>query len=86
VATLGGVPRERSNQRQGTSVGTNPLERKLATQRDLLVVELVHILKENRRNKRIPKFIISKNSGRPNHPLSMVRLRKERRWRPGYLD
>jgi hypothetical protein len=64
----------------------NPLERKLATQRDLLVVESVHILKENGRNESIPKVIISKNSGRPNHPLSIVRLRKERRRRPGCLD
>jgi hypothetical protein len=63
----------------------NPLERKLATQKALIVVELVHILKENERNESIPKFIISKNLGRPNHPLSTVRLRKERRWRPSCL-
>jgi hypothetical protein len=48
------------------------MEMKLATERDLLVVESVHILKEKGRNESIPKFIIMKNSGRPNHPLSMV--------------
>jgi hypothetical protein len=48
------------------------------TQRDLLV-EIVHTLKGKGRNESIPKFIISKNSGRPNHPLSTVRLKKERR-------
>jgi hypothetical protein len=86
VVALGGVPQERSNLEIGDKCQTNPLERKLATQRDLLVVELVHILKENGRNKSIPKVIISKNSGRPNHPLSIVRLRKERRRRPDCLE
>jgi hypothetical protein len=43
---------------------TIPLERKLATWRDLLVVELVLIPEENGRRKRIPKVIISKNSRR----------------------
>jgi hypothetical protein len=86
VATLGGVPREKYNLETRDKHQTNPLERKLGTQRDLLVVELVHILKENKRNESIPKVTISKNSGRPNHPLSTVRLRKERRQRLDCLD
>jgi hypothetical protein len=86
VAALGGVPRERSNLETGDKHQMNPLERKLVTQRDILVVELVHILKENGRNESIPKVIISKNLGRPNQPLWMVRLRKERRWRLDFLE
>jgi hypothetical protein len=49
------------------------MERKLATQRDLLVVELVLIPEENGRSESIPKVIISKNSRRPNHPYLTVK-------------
>jgi hypothetical protein len=71
VATLGRAPRERSTPEIRDKHQMIPLERKLATQRDLLVAELVLIPKENERSKSIPKVIISKNSRRPNHPLSM---------------
>jgi hypothetical protein len=50
-----------------------PLERKLVTRRDLLVAELVLIPEENGRSESIPKFTISKNSRRPNHPLLTVK-------------
>jgi hypothetical protein len=86
VATLGREPRESSNPDIGDKYQMIPLERKLVTRRDLLVAELVHILEENKRNERIPKVIISKNLRRPNHPLLTVRSRRERKWRPGFLD
>jgi hypothetical protein len=73
VATLGGAPQERSTPEIRDKRQTIPLERKLATRRDLLVAELVLILEENGRSEIIPKIIISKNSRRPNHPLSTVK-------------
>jgi hypothetical protein len=73
VATLGRAPRERSTPEIRDKPLTIPLERKLATQRDLLVVELVITPEENERSEIIPKIVISKNSRRPNHPLSTVK-------------
>jgi hypothetical protein len=62
-----------------------PLERKLATPRDLLVAKLDHILKGKERRKIIPKVVILKSSRRPNHPLSMEILRKWKRLMLGSL-
>jgi hypothetical protein len=73
VATLEGAPQERFTLEIRDMCWTIPLEKKLATQRDLLVAELVLMPEENRRSEIIPKVIISKNSRRPNHPLSMVK-------------
>jgi hypothetical protein len=73
VATLGGAPRERFTPKIRDKRRTIPLERKLATRRDLLVAELVLLPEENERSEVIPKIIILKNSRRPNHPLSMVK-------------
>jgi hypothetical protein len=73
VATLGGAPRERFTPEIRDKRKMIPLERKLATRKDLLVAELVLIPEENERSKIIPKIIISKNSRRPNHPLSTVK-------------
>jgi hypothetical protein len=73
VATLRRAPQERSTLEIRDKYWTIPLERKLATWRDLLVVELVLIPEENGRSESIPKVIISKNSRRPNHPLSTVK-------------
>jgi hypothetical protein len=73
VATLGRAPRERSTPEIRDKRLMISLERKLAIQRNLLVVELVLIPEENRRSEIIPKIIISKNSRRPNHPLSTVK-------------
>jgi hypothetical protein len=39
--------------------------------KDLLVVEKAHILKGKERSGSIPKIMILKNSGKPNHPLLM---------------
>jgi hypothetical protein len=72
VATLGRAPRERSTPEIRDKHQTIPLERKMVTQRDLLVAKLFLIPEENGRSESIPKFTISKNSRRPNHPLSMV--------------
>jgi hypothetical protein len=85
VATLGGVPRGRSNLETGDTHRENPLVRKLATQRDLLVAKLAHILKGEGRSESIPKFMTLKSSRNPNHPLSMVRLRKGKRQKLGCL-
>jgi len=73
VATLGRAPHRRPTPEIGDRRWTFPLQRKLATQRYLLVAELVHIPEENRRSEIIPRFIISKNSRRKKHPLSTVR-------------
>jgi hypothetical protein len=73
VAKLGRAPRERSTPEIRDKRRMIPLERKLATQRDLLVEELVLIPEGNERRESIPKVIISKNSRRPNHPLSTVK-------------
>jgi hypothetical protein len=85
VATLEGVPRGRSNLEIGDTHQKNPLERKLTTQRDIIVVKLAHILKGKGRNKNIPKFMTLKRSRNPNHPLSMVRLRNGKRQKLGCL-
>jgi hypothetical protein len=51
----------------------------LATPRDILVENLVHILKVKERSKIIPKVMILKSSINPNHPLSMDILGKGKR-------
>jgi hypothetical protein len=63
----------------------SPLERKSTTPRDLLVAKLVHILKGKERSESIPKVMILKSSSKPNHPLSMERLRKGKRQKLGCL-
>jgi hypothetical protein len=61
------------------------MERKLATPRDLLVANLVRILKGKERREIIQKVMILKNLKNPNHPLSMEILRKGKRHKHGYL-
>jgi hypothetical protein len=73
VATLKGAPRERSTPEIREKHQRILLERKMATQRNLLAVELVLILEENERRRNFPRVIISKSSRRPNHPPSMVK-------------
>ena len=73
VATLKGAPRERSTPEIRDKLQTIPLERKLATQRDLLAAELVLIPEENERSRNFPRVIILKSSRRPNHPPSTVK-------------
>jgi hypothetical protein len=85
VATLGGLPRGRPNLEAGDTHRESPLERKLATVRDLLVAKLAHILKGKETSESIPKFVILKNSRKPNHPLSMERLKKGERLKLGCL-
>jgi hypothetical protein len=52
---------------------------------DLLVEKLVHILKGKERSEIFPKFVTLKNSRKPNHPLSMGKLRKGKRQKLGLL-
>jgi hypothetical protein len=85
VATLGGVPRVRSNLETGGTHRESPLERKLATLRGPLVEKLAHILKGKERNRSIPKVVILKSSRNPNHPLSTDRLRKGKKQKLGCL-
>jgi hypothetical protein len=59
---------------------------KLATLRDLLIVKLAQIIKGKGRDESILKFMTLKSSRKPNHPLSMVRLRKGKRQKPSFLD
>jgi hypothetical protein len=73
VATLKESPRERSTPEIRDKHRTIFLERKMVTQRDLLVAKLVLIPKENERSINFPRVIISKISRRPNHLPSMVK-------------
>jgi hypothetical protein len=50
---------------------------------DLLVSKLAHILKGKERIKSISKVMILKSSRKPNHPISMDILRKEKRLKLG---
>jgi hypothetical protein len=68
-----------SNLEAGDAHQKSPLERKLATSRDLLVAKLAHIIKGKERRESIPKVMILKSSRNPNHLLSMERLRRENR-------
>jgi hypothetical protein len=85
VTTLGEVPRRRPNLEGGDTHRYSPLERKLANPKDLLVAEQAHILKGKERSGSIPKIMILNNSRKPNHPLSMERLGREKRMKFGYL-
>jgi hypothetical protein len=85
VATLEGVPRGRPNLEAGDTHRGNPLERKMETLRDLLVAKLAHILKGKEGSKNIPKVMILKSSRKPNHPLSMEKLRKGKGEKLGHL-
>ena len=85
MATLGGVPLGRSNLKTGDTQWESPLERKLTTLRDLLVEKLARILKGKKRSESVPKIMILKSSRQTNHPLSMERLRREKRWKLGFL-
>ena len=79
MTTLGAVPRVRSNLEAEETHRESPLERKLATLRDLLVEKIAHSLKGKERSENIPKVVILKNSRKPNHPLLMEILRKGKR-------
>jgi hypothetical protein len=47
--------------------------------------KLAHILKGKERSESIPKIMILKSSRNPNHPLSMERLRREKRLKLGLV-
>jgi hypothetical protein len=85
VATLGGVPRGKPNLEARDTHRESPLERKLETLRGPLVEKLSHIIKGKERSKSIPKVMNLKSSRKPNHPLSMERLRKGKTQKLGYF-
>jgi hypothetical protein len=85
VTTLGEVPRRRPNLEAGDTHRESPLEKTLATPRDLLVAKLAHILKGKERSESIPKDMILKSSRKSNHPLSTKRLRKGKKQKLGCL-
>jgi hypothetical protein len=68
VATLGGVPRGRSNLETGGTHQESPLERKLETLRGPLVEKLAHILKGKEINIIIPKVMILKKFKKSKPP------------------
>jgi hypothetical protein len=61
----------------------SPLERERTTLRDVLVEKPTHILRRKERSESIPKIMTLKSSRKPNHPLSMERLRKGKRQKLG---
>jgi hypothetical protein len=73
VATLRGAPRKRSTPEVKDQCRVIPMRRKPTIQKALLVAEPVPILKENKRNKSLPKVETLKNSERPNYPPSTVK-------------
>jgi hypothetical protein len=85
VATLRGVPQGSYNLKAGDNHRESPLERKLATLRDLLVANLVCIIKGKERSEIIPKVMILKSSRNPNLPLSVEILRRGKRQNLGFL-
>ena len=57
----------------------------METLRDLIVSKLAHILKGKETSESIPKFVILKNSRKPNHPLSMERFKGGKSLKLGFL-
>jgi hypothetical protein len=73
------------NLKVGDAHFESPMERELETLRDRLVEKLDHILRRKERSEIIPNVLTLKSSGKPNHPLSMKRLRKGKRYKLGFL-
>jgi hypothetical protein len=86
VATPGGEPQRRPNMEPRDIQWNIPLVRTLTNPRNLLVVKLVPILRQEERRGNIPRVLTLKNSRNLNHPPSMERLRRENKKKFGYLD
>jgi hypothetical protein len=84
VATPGGAPQRRPNMEPRDIQWKIPLVRTLTTPRNLLVVKLVPILRQEERRGNIPRVVTLKNSRNPNHPPSMERLRRGKKHNFGY--
>jgi hypothetical protein len=84
VATQGGAPQRRPNMESRDTHWKNPLVRKLKTPRDILVEKLVHIPRGEERRGNIPRAMTLKSLRKPNHPLSMERLRRGKKKKFGY--
>jgi hypothetical protein len=61
------------------------MEREMTTPKDLLVARPASILTGKERSGSDPSPMVLKSSRNPNHPLSMERLRREKRWKLGCL-
>jgi hypothetical protein len=85
VATQGGVPQRRSNMEPRDIQRENPLVRKLTNPRIFLVVRLVHIPRGEERRGNIPRSMTLKILRNPNHPPSMVKLKRGKKQKFGYL-
>ena len=64
----------------------NPLVKKMSTPRDPLVAKIVHIPRGEERRGNIPRVMTLKSSRNPNHPLSMEKLRRDKKKKFGCLD
>jgi hypothetical protein len=73
VVTLREAHPERSTPEVKDQCQMIPLRRKLAIQKALPAAGPIHILKRNRRSKRLLRVINLRNSKRPNLPPSMAR-------------
>ena len=76
VATQGGAPQRRLNMEPRDANQKNPLVRKMTTPRNLLVAKLVHIFRGEERRGNIPRAMTLKSLRKPNHPLSMEKLKR----------
>jgi hypothetical protein len=84
VATQGGSPQRRPNMEPRDTQWKNPLVRKLTTLQKLLVAKLVHIPRGEERRGNIPRAMTLKSLRKPNHPLSMEKLKRGKKKNFGY--
>jgi hypothetical protein len=84
VATQGGAPQIRPNMEPRDTQQNNPLVRKLTTPKDHLVEKLVHIPRGEERTGNIPRAMTLKSLRKPNHPLSIFKLRRRKKQKFGY--
>jgi hypothetical protein len=85
VATQGGSPQRRPNMEPRDIQQKNHMVRKLITPRDILVIKIVHIPREEERRGNIPRAMALKSLRNKNHPLSMEKLRRGKKQKFGYL-
>jgi hypothetical protein len=75
VDTQGGAPQRRPKMEPRDTHRKNPLVRKPTTPRNILVAKQVHIPRGRERRGNIPRAMTLKSLRKPNHPLSMERLK-----------
>ena len=84
VTTLGGAPQIRTNMEPSDIQWKIPLVRTLTTPKNIVVVKLVPILRQEGRRGNIPRVVTLKNSRKPNHPPFMEILRRGNKHNFGY--